>query len=71
MSGKAGPLSGIRVIEIASIDRARTVFVWGPQPKPGKTAGKKSTATRSSAGKAKKSPANPESSIPESSKESS
>jgi ribosome maturation factor RimP len=25
-----------RVIEIASIDRARTVFVWGPQPKPGK-----------------------------------
>ena len=59
------------VIEIASIDRARTVFVWGPQPKPGKTAGKKSTATRSSAGKAKKSPANPESSIPESSKESS
>lgn len=24
-----------RVVEIASIDRARTVFVWGPQPKPG------------------------------------
>ena len=24
------------VIEINSIDRARTVFVWGPQPKPGK-----------------------------------
>ncbi len=24
-----------QVIEIASIDRARTVFVWGPQPKPG------------------------------------
>lgn len=24
-----------RTIEIASIDRARTVFVWGPQPKPG------------------------------------
>lgn len=24
-----------RVIDIAGIDRARTVFVWGPQPKPG------------------------------------
>ena len=23
------------VVELASIDRARTVFVWGPQPKPG------------------------------------
>ena len=25
------------VIDIAGIDRARTVFVWGPQPKPGHT----------------------------------
>jgi ribosome maturation factor RimP len=25
------------VIDIDSIDRARTVFVWGPQPKPGQT----------------------------------
>jgi len=24
-----------RVVELTSIDRARTVFVWGPQPKPG------------------------------------
>jgi len=24
-----------RIVEIASIDRARTVFVWGPQPKQG------------------------------------
>jgi ribosome maturation factor RimP len=24
-----------RVIELSSIDRARTVFEWGPQPKPG------------------------------------
>jgi ribosome maturation factor RimP len=24
-----------RAVEIASIDRARTVFVWGPKPKPG------------------------------------
>jgi len=25
------------VVELSSIDRARTVFVWGPQPKPGKS----------------------------------
>lgn len=24
-----------QVVELADIDRARTVFVWGPQPKPG------------------------------------
>jgi ribosome maturation factor RimP len=24
-----------RVIELSAIDKARTVFVWGPQPKPG------------------------------------
>ncbi len=24
-----------RVIDLTTIDRARTVFVWGPQPKPG------------------------------------
>jgi ribosome maturation factor RimP len=24
-----------RVVRIGSVDRARTVFVWGPQPKPG------------------------------------
>jgi ribosome maturation factor RimP len=24
-----------RVVQLADIDRARTVFVWGPQPKPG------------------------------------
>jgi ribosome maturation factor RimP len=29
------------VIDIDSIDRARTVFVWGPQPKPGKSGGRK------------------------------
>ena len=32
-----------QLVELASIDRARTVFVWGPQPKPGKT--KKSPKT--------------------------
>lgn len=43
-----------RVIELADIDRARTVFEWGPQPKPGgkgaskkKSAGKKSTKNAS------------------------
>lgn len=29
-----------RVIPIAQIDRAKTVFVWGPAPKPGKGPGK-------------------------------
>lgn len=39
-----------RVIELASIDRARTVFEWGPQPKPGgKNAPKKRPATKSAA----------------------
>jgi ribosome maturation factor RimP len=32
------------VIEIAGIDRARTVFVWGPQPKPGKSGSRKQSA---------------------------
>ena len=26
-----------RVVALDKIDRARTVFVWGPAPKPGKT----------------------------------
>lgn len=30
-----------RVVPFDSIDRARTVFVWGPQPKPGKSGGRK------------------------------
>ncbi len=33
-----------RVVEIAGIDRAKTVFVWGPAPKPGSKAAKKSVA---------------------------
>ncbi len=32
------------VIEISAIDRARTVFVWGPQPKPGKPGARKAGA---------------------------
>ncbi len=34
------PEAGDRVIPIAQIDRAKTVFVWGPAPKPGKGPGK-------------------------------
>lgn len=30
-----------RVVDLASIDRARTVFEWGPQPKPGGKGSKK------------------------------
>jgi ribosome maturation factor RimP len=38
-----------RVVELAKIDRARTVFVWGPQPKPGgKGAPKKKSRQQSS-----------------------
>jgi ribosome maturation factor RimP len=38
-----------RVIEIAAIDRARTVFVWGPTPKPGgKGTAKKRNPSRAS-----------------------
>jgi ribosome maturation factor RimP len=57
-----------QVVEIAAVDRARTVFEWGPQPKPGKVAGTKKTvpakpsarkstgkpAAKPAAGKAKK-----------------
>ncbi len=32
----SGDSSIDRTIELSTIDRARTVFVWGPQPKPGK-----------------------------------
>jgi ribosome maturation factor RimP len=32
------------VIDIDSIDRARTVFVWGPQPKPGQPGSRKQPA---------------------------
>src|SRR5215210_3986511 len=33
------------VIDIDGIDRARTVFVWGPQPKPGKPGSRKQVAS--------------------------
>ena len=35
-----------RVVELAAIDRARTVFVWGPQPKPGGKGAKKNVGKR-------------------------
>jgi ribosome maturation factor RimP len=40
-----------QAVELSAIDRARTVFVWGPQPKPGKAPSKGSkskTATKES-----------------------
>ena len=41
-----------RVVPYDQIDRARTVFVWGPAPKPGKApAGKGATKSPASAGK--------------------
>lgn len=40
-----------RVVEIAGIDRARTVFEWGPQPKPGKATGAKKSAKQPAARK--------------------
>jgi len=40
-----------RVVELAGVDRARTVFEWGPQPKPGKPTGAKKTATKKTATK--------------------
>ena len=30
----------VRIVALDSIDRARTVFVWGPAPKPGSGGGK-------------------------------
>lgn len=49
-----------QVVEIAAVDRARTVFEWGPQPKPGKASGaKKTVPAKRSAGKAGKPDARP------------
>jgi ribosome maturation factor RimP len=39
------PDGGDRVVRLAEVDRARTVFEWGPAPKPGgPKGGKGSTA---------------------------
>jgi len=37
---KADPAPEVRLIALDTIDRARTVFVWGPAPKPGSGSGK-------------------------------
>jgi ribosome maturation factor RimP len=34
------------VVDIDSIDRARTVFVWGPQPRPGKAGSRKPASAK-------------------------
>lgn len=45
----AGGETTERIVQIDSIDRAHTVFVWGPQPKPaGKGTPKKKKSTQSS-----------------------
>lgn len=36
---KAEPHPEVRTVSLDSIDRARTVFVWGPAPKPGSVKG--------------------------------
>ena len=50
-----------QVVEIAAVDRARTVFEWGPKPKPGKASGAKKTvpAKRSAGNTAGKPDARP------------
>jgi ribosome maturation factor RimP len=62
-----------RMVALASIDRARTVFVWGPQPKPGgKGASKKKSAPKNgAASKSKQSATSRQASKPTSKKESS
>ncbi len=40
-----------RVVQLADIDRARTVFVWGPQPKPGGKGAPKKKQTKKSGSK--------------------
>ena len=56
-----------RTVNIAEIDRARTVFVWGPQPKKGG----KGSAKKKSAAKKKKSAATSPQQSNETTKESS
>ena len=42
-----------RVIDLASIDRARTVFEWGPQPKPGGKGAGRSTGRKQAGARAR------------------
>lgn len=63
-----------RTVVIDEIDKARTVFEWGPKPKPGKqsagkkSAGKKQTGNAQADKKSPATPSNPDSN-PESNKE--
>ena len=50
-------VSTTHTFAIAGIDRARTVFVWGPKPKPGKGPSKKKRSNKSKKGAASKSAA--------------
>lgn len=68
-----GDSSDDRVVELASIDRARTVFVWGPQPKPGGkgTSKKKTSPKNGAASETKQSATSRQATKPTSKKESS
>ena len=48
-----------RMVEVTEIDKARTVFEWGPAPKPGKGPSKKSGAKKSGAQKSASKTKNP------------
>ena len=60
-----------RTIDLDDIDRARTVFEWGPQPKPGGKGAKKAKAKKSPAKKHSANSSSNESTEPSSNKESS
>ena len=40
-----------RSVSLDDVDKARTVFEWGPKPKPGKQSGKQSSGSKKSAAK--------------------
>jgi len=57
---KADPADIVdRVVQLDQIDRARTVFEWGPTPKPGKKAGGSRPKTGSTGGKPGRTPSKP------------
>ena len=57
---KADPADIVdRVVQLDQIDRARTVFEWGPTPKPGKKTGSSRPKTGSTGGKPGRTPSKP------------
>ena len=60
-----------RTLDLDDIDRARTVFEWGPQPKPGGKGAKKAKAKKSPAKQHSANSSSNESTEPSSNKESS